>query len=99
MKAKAENAQVRAPRVRDLPPADYANYVAANHTSYELTIFFGQVSTPGHALDREDLGDPPVIEAKYVARVSIPVALLEPTIKVLQGQADKIKEELNDSEE
>ena len=98
MAARRKTAGVRAPRLSDLPPADYANFVAINHTPYELTMFFGQVSNPGHALDLEDLGDPPVIEAKYVARVSIPAAIVDRTLDALKKQADKMREELSESE-
>ena len=98
MVARNKTAGVRAPRLRDLPPADYANFVAINHTPYELTMFFGQVSNPGHALDLEDLGEPPVIEAKPVARVSIPAAIVDRTLEALTKQAEKMKEELGESE-
>ncbi len=67
----------------------YANFVACNITPLDMNLIFGRAGIP--VASPHDLEVPWNSNLKYVARVSLPLAVLPLITKLLEGQLDRAK--------
>lgn len=70
-------------------PDLYANIVGANVTPFELNLVFSRAAVPVEL--REDEEIKLLDTLRYVARVALPLQVLHPLIKLLEGQFEVAK--------
>lgn len=75
---KSRTFEIRLEPIEKGPPSIYANFMNVNHTQWDFTLHFGHVVLPTLIKEEEQY-----LEAKAVARITIPVNLIKGVVRAL----------------
>ncbi|MDI6759723.1 MAG: DUF3467 domain-containing protein [Candidatus Brocadiaceae bacterium] len=75
---KTRQLEIRLEPIEKGPPGIYSNFMMANHTKWDFTLHFGHFILPTTITEETKY-----LEAKAVARITVPITLIKGIVKAL----------------